>query len=176
VNYAVKYDSCNCQFMHCFIVSTSFTEYTESINSTLSITLTESSVFWDIMLCSPYKVNLRFEGTAADFQWTIQCYIPEDRILHGHLCKNLKSCISRLLLLYRFVNPIKQMHSLCLHDSVQGPYRSQIHLDGASQCTWGTQYSTLQQHCILQHSAPQTSGLNYDKTKHTFRIKSQRSR
>jgi hypothetical protein len=26
-----------------------------------------------------------------DFQWTTQCYIPEDRTLHNHCCENLKS-------------------------------------------------------------------------------------
>jgi hypothetical protein len=26
----------------------------------------------------------------VDFQWTLQCYVPED-ITHHHCCKNLKS-------------------------------------------------------------------------------------
>lgn len=51
-----------------------------------------------------------------------------------------------------------------IHDSVQGPGRSQIHLDGASQYTSGTQHNIWQWHCILKHSASQTSGLNYEKT------------
>jgi hypothetical protein len=31
--------------------------------------------------------------TSVDFHWTTRRYIPEDRTLHNHLCKNLKSNI-----------------------------------------------------------------------------------
>jgi len=50
------------------------------------------------------------------------------------------------------------MHTSYIHDFLQGLGRSQIHLDVASQCTSGTQYSIWQQHCILKHSASLTSG------------------
>jgi hypothetical protein len=96
-----------------------------------------SSIFWDIMACSPLKVNGLFRGTcrlhlqgrrisgarnqresswqpealglaysstlkmeatfscekSVDFQRTTRHYIPEDRTLHNHRCKNLKSYI-----------------------------------------------------------------------------------
>jgi hypothetical protein len=78
-----------------------------------------SSVFWDITSCNPFKVSRRFgvtcrylEGrricqarhqreagskhssasseTSIDFQLTIRRYIPKDRTLHNHRCENLK--------------------------------------------------------------------------------------
>jgi hypothetical protein len=60
----------------------------------------------------------------------------------------------------------EHIHTSYVHDSVQGPGRSQIHFDGASQYTSGTQYNIWQQHCILKHSASQTSGASYEKTTH----------
>lgn len=39
------------------------------------------SIFWDTTPCSPL----------VDFQQSTQQYIPEDRTLNNHHCKNLKS-------------------------------------------------------------------------------------
>jgi hypothetical protein len=78
----------------------------------------KGSTFLDIMPCSPFKVNRRFEGTcrlptfklvswltytstlkmeetrcsetSVDFQRTARRYISEDIILHNHRCENLK--------------------------------------------------------------------------------------
>jgi hypothetical protein len=77
----------------------------------LTTVLMKSTIFWDIMLCSPLKVNQHFRGTyhlhlqgrrisqarnqhesrwqaglssetSVDFRWTTWCYIPEDITLH----------------------------------------------------------------------------------------------
>jgi hypothetical protein len=49
-----------------------------------------SSVFWDITLCNPLKVNGRFGGK-LHLNLQGRRHIPEDRTLHNHLCENLKS-------------------------------------------------------------------------------------
>jgi hypothetical protein len=75
----------------------------------------KSTIFWDIMPCSLLKVNLSplaftlvscsaYSSTlkmeaiccskmSVDFQWTTQCYIPEDSTLH---ITQIFSCINVL--------------------------------------------------------------------------------
>jgi hypothetical protein len=78
------------------------------------------SIFWNISPCSPQKLNRRLGGTCRlhlqarkrrqarnqressskqippkhrlTSKRTTGCYIPDDRTLHNHRCKNLKSC------------------------------------------------------------------------------------
>jgi hypothetical protein len=72
----------------------------------------KSTIFWDIMLCSPLKVIQWFGGTyrlhlqgQQGEQDTIvkaggKCYVPEDNTLHNHFCKNLRSykiCFVKML-------------------------------------------------------------------------------
>jgi hypothetical protein len=45
----------------------------------IAVVAMKSSVFWDIMSCSPVKVN-------PDFHQTTHCYIPEDRTLQNYHC------------------------------------------------------------------------------------------
>jgi hypothetical protein len=79
----------------------------------------QNTIFWDITLCSPLKVNwaglcfkpdfmlvsclaysstLKMEAmctseTSVVFQRTTQFFITEDSSLHDHYCENLKSYI-----------------------------------------------------------------------------------
>jgi hypothetical protein len=86
-NYYIWYRKCKLLFCFCvFFVQ----------NASNERTMEKSSIFWDIMPCSPLKVNQRFRGTyssktSANSQWTTQCYIPEGRTLHNHGCENIKS-------------------------------------------------------------------------------------
>jgi hypothetical protein len=93
------------------------------------------SAFWDIMPCSPLKVNRRFgknvasifskkpaqrEGsskqssavcsseTPINFQRTTRCYIPEDKILHNHGCENFISGIVIVNIIFD-INMFKEM-------------------------------------------------------------------
>jgi hypothetical protein len=91
------------------------------------MTLT-TTIFWDIMPCSPLTVNRRFGGTyclhlqgrknklskkparkqeaticssetSVDFQRATRRHIPEDGTFHNHRCENLKSY--NLITLYK---------------------------------------------------------------------------
>jgi hypothetical protein len=68
-------------------------------------TLLKSTIFWDITLCSPLRVNRCFGRTYClhlqarkinwarnqiDSQRSTLRYIPEDGTLHNHRCENLK--------------------------------------------------------------------------------------
>jgi hypothetical protein len=84
-----------------------------------NITL-KSSVFWDIIPCSQFNVNRRFEGTCRSACWFLAWLIPrprrwrrhvptkrrlifngryisEYRSLHNHRCENLKSYMLHLV-------------------------------------------------------------------------------
>jgi hypothetical protein len=62
-----------------------------------SVIILKSSVFCGITLYSPLKSQVTFWShvsppcpfnMSVDFQWTTECYIPEDKTLHKHCCEN----------------------------------------------------------------------------------------
>jgi hypothetical protein len=56
------------------------------------------------MVCSStMKIEVTyFSKMSVDFQWTGQCYIPEDKVLDNRCCENLKSYISEEYALFVF--------------------------------------------------------------------------
>jgi hypothetical protein len=57
-----------------------------------------------LVSCSAYS-TLKMEAicsfeTSADFQWTTQCYVPEDSTLHNHRCENLRSYIPNVYFMF----------------------------------------------------------------------------
>jgi hypothetical protein len=67
--------------------------YTDSIPENESFQNLQSTIFRDIMPCSPLSVNRRFGGTYR---------LPEDGTLHNHRCENLISYFQHLFGLHLY--------------------------------------------------------------------------
>jgi hypothetical protein len=57
-----------------------------------------------VVSCLAFSLTMKMEATGSsempvDFQWTMQCYISEDRTLHNHCCRTSDPTIFMFLVI-----------------------------------------------------------------------------